>query len=413
MLEKPLISHYARVASVKSAIIEALGLLDPAQTNLTPLQSFLLAAIVLDRRPDAIVDLGTGTGCSSATLAIAAGLTGCGIVETFDYADRWGSEIAPKLLTINRTRWAPIRQHVGDLTRFDFAALLRNAQSAFIFWDAHGFEVAEAVLGKIMPVVSEKPHLVVCHDVVDNRFPWPTAARQYGGKRFWRGMDDWYRNSARTNYLNIGWCNTLVDQILPILDFCYRNQIELGSADYDIHGLDAWESIATDLGVSASSLFQMAYFCLEGTKAREFPAIVPNEPELSACQSLKFQTVPENDAKITELLSGEVQITLPRTPWTYVARLAPSVPLPGQAGVMVVGIRVVSGSAAVGVLKQDGSDFLTRKMIHAGPEPVDVHLKLADWRLAGPLLVETAAEVGGGEVIVSSLAFAPTEEKHL
>jgi predicted O-methyltransferase YrrM len=109
MLEKALISQYARVASVKSAIIEAVGLLDPAQTNLTPLQSFLLAAIVLDRRPDAIVDLGTGTGCSSATLAIAAGLNGCGIVETFDYTDRWGMEIAPKLLTINRMRWAPIR----------------------------------------------------------------------------------------------------------------------------------------------------------------------------------------------------------------------------------------------------------------------------------------------------------------
>jgi hypothetical protein len=406
MVANDLINQYARVASLRPKIIESLSLLDPAHANLAPLQSYLIAAAVLARRPDVILDLGTGTGCSSATMAIAAGANGVGTIETFDLTDRWPHEIAPKLHEIDRSHWAPIRQHVGDLTRFDYAELLRSARSVVIFWDAHGFEVAEAVLGKILPRVCDIPHLVVCHDVVDNRFPGPTTARSYNGKRFWRGMDDWYRHPDTTNCVNIGWCNALVDQILPILDFCYRNEIELQSVDYEIHRSEAWNRVARDLDVSPASLFQMACFSLEGSSAREFPPTVPNSEglDLSSLQSLEFTALSENGAAISTLSSGSVKIALPKMPWAYAAKLIPGKPLPGGAGTLVIRIKV-TGSAAVGVLNKDGSDFLARKIIRASAEPTDVTLQLTDWFAAGQLLIETAEEASGGEVVVSSLGF--------
>ena len=407
MLAKALSDQSASVASLQDTIMRSLSLLDPAHTNLFRQQACLLAATVLHRRPDLILDLGTGTGCSLATMAIAAGSIGLGSIETFDLTDRWTTELAPKLHAIDRSRWAPIHQHVGDLTRFDYTSLLRDARNVLVFWDAHGFDVAEAVLGRIMPQICDGPHLVVCHDVVDNRFPGPTTARSYGGKRFWRGMDDWYRHPETTNCVNIGWCNALVDQVLPILDFCYRNEIEFRSADFAIHGSSRWPQTADELGLPRQALFQMAYFSLETTISREFPptGLTASEPDLTGQQPLAFSCAAMNGAAIASLPSNAFKILLPKAPWSYVARLSPKAALPSRAGTLVVSTETATGSVAIGVLNKDGSDFMVRKIVRPTDQPANVTLRLTDWPTAGPILIETADDASGGEVVVSSLAF--------
>ena len=114
--------------------------------------------------------------------------------------------------------------HVGDLTEFDFFPILEPAGSVLVFWDAHGFAVADAVLTRIMPLLAERRHVVVCHDISDNRFH--PERRSYGGLPFWRGMDYFY-NKRDTTEINIGWLCAVVDQILPLTDFCFRNDIEI------------------------------------------------------------------------------------------------------------------------------------------------------------------------------------------
>ncbi|HMK78767.1 MAG TPA: hypothetical protein VK438_03920 [Xanthobacteraceae bacterium] len=408
MVATALLNQLQSLTALRSTILDTRSILDPTETNLWPSQALLLAAVVLDRRPDVILDLGTGSGGSSAAMAVAAGHNRHGTVETFDLTDRWGNEIAPKLAAVDRSRWAPVRQHAGDLTQFDYATLLKNARSALVFWDAHGFEVADAVLGRIMPVIADLSHVVICHDVVDNRFPGPTTARSYGGKRSWRGMADWYDNSDTTNCLNIGWCNTLMDQILPILDFCFRNEIELRSADFTIRKSPWWNNVAATLAIAPDDLFNMAYFSLEGTSAREFPPLRPAAANdgLPPSRPLAYRTVAENRAVVTPLTLGAVKVALPTTPWTYVARLVPEQPLPSGAGILTVRMKVASGTAAVGVLNKDGSDFIARRVVRATPEPVEVPLKLAEWQAAGSIVLQTAEDRKGGDVVVQSLSFA-------
>lgn len=121
---------------------------------------------------------------------------------------------------------------------------------------------------------------------------------------------------------------------------------------------------------------------------------------------LPLKVVPQNGASVEALVSGAAVIRLPTNPWSYAGTLLPAKALNARAGAIVVQLRVLSGTAAIGVLKLDASDFLIRKIVTPRSEPVEVILDLADWHDAGPLLIESG-EVGGGEVVVSSVAFIP------
>jgi hypothetical protein len=76
-----------------------------------------------------------------------------------------------------------------------------------------------------------------------------------------------------TDYVNLGWCASRVDQVIPLLDFCFRNGIDLHSADYDFvkaseQAPEKLAEIKTALGADADYLkqrFQYAYFSLNET----------------------------------------------------------------------------------------------------------------------------------------------------
>ena len=46
----------------------------------------------------------------------------------------------------------------------DYEQLFSTAGRVLLLWDAHGFEIAETVLGRILPVIASRPHLVLMHD---------------------------------------------------------------------------------------------------------------------------------------------------------------------------------------------------------------------------------------------------------
>src|SRR5262249_27067994 len=146
--------------------------------------------------------------------------------------ERMDSFVLPRLKGLDRSDWVEIDARSADLETFDFAPLTLNATSILVFWDAHGFGVATGVLCTLMPLIADDRHLVVCHDMADNRVSVP---REYNGLAFWRGMEDWYAAPEKRARVNIGWTHTVVDQVIPIVDFCHRNSIEFHSVDFDMH----------------------------------------------------------------------------------------------------------------------------------------------------------------------------------
>ena len=104
----------------------------------------------------------------------------------------------------------------------------RRPERSFVFWDAHGWEAAEGVLCRLMPAIAARDHIVACHDVTDSRYV--QVPRSYDGRFFWRGPAT-KEISAR---YNIGWLNTQEPQFLPLMDFLWRNDCEMRSADEDL-----------------------------------------------------------------------------------------------------------------------------------------------------------------------------------
>jgi len=126
----------------------------------------------------------------------------------------------------------------------------------------------------------------------------------------------------------------------------------------------------------------------------------------SSRQELPLRVSSQNGARVGVLSSGATDIRLPQNPWSYAATLLPAGALNEGGGTVVLELRVISGTAAIGVVRSDGSTFLTREVLSARPEPFEVGLSVANWHGAGPILVESG-ETGGGEVIVSKLSFVP------
>ena len=272
MLVEALIRHVDALVRLAPELRRILGLLDDAG-NLSELQALMLSAVVLELRPNIIIDLGTGNGNSAVTFSLSVEETGK--VYTFDLHSGWNHSLSVKLAPISHRLDGIVTAIVGDLLQYDFTPLVRDAERILVFWDAHGYDIAQHVLGNLMPLISDKPHFVICHDMTDNRFVGP-AARSYGGKRIWRGMDDFYKNPDATVAGIVGWAFTIVDQVIPIFDFCWRNDMEFRSFDQELHAKLANETrnnVMVRLGLPEYSTIHMGYFTMNETNQRFFPGV--------------------------------------------------------------------------------------------------------------------------------------------
>lgn len=264
--------HVEALAKIAPTVDQIIDALDARMHALSKPQALALAGLVMQRRPDLILDLGTGRGASACIFALAAGAIGLSTrIWTFDVEEKMQLYVLQRLTDFDRTSWVKIESVIADIESFDFAPVTTDASNILVFWDAHGYAVASGVLCNLMPLIANKRHLVICHDIADNRISVPLT---YDARGFWRGMDDWYAAPEKRARVNIGWAHTVVDQIIPILDFCHRNGVEFHSVDHGMHivGDAATRSaVAGRLGFPSYEAYAMGYFSLNETHFRNFP----------------------------------------------------------------------------------------------------------------------------------------------
>lgn len=201
-----------------------------------------IAAFTVDFRPDVILELGRGQGNSTCCFLEVANFLGgrsqCRLTS-LDVGSMWPSWTLPRLREVVHEDWfAPGDILQADILDFDFATPLAGARKPLIFWDAHGFEVAECVLGKILPLIAEKPHVVIVHDMNDGRYLMSkTEAASYSGPttRTYEDHGLWKDENSAAPFLWLGHLVSYFPEAISLFDFISRNDLPLHSADESLH----------------------------------------------------------------------------------------------------------------------------------------------------------------------------------
>ena len=245
-----------------------------------------LTATTLEFEPDVILELGRGRGNSTCAFTEALNrLGGSRKLISLCQSDDWDRLTQPRVSKVVPPSWFhPLKTLKEDILHYPYETVLNRDAKYLVFWDAHGFDVAECVLGKILPLIANRPHLVIMHDLSDARYSGPEAG-YYGANRLWRG-NDW--SGPR---LRLGHIDSSVEQAVAAVDFTSRNQIRLNSADESLHlffGSDSKKQTSMK-DLVGEEMFSLAahwfYFSLnERSGVFTFPRFEsPDEKKTSSC----------------------------------------------------------------------------------------------------------------------------------
>ena len=186
-----------------------------------------LFAAALDFAPTLIVELGRHRGNSTCVFTTAAQALG-GRVVSLCLSPRWRTETRPRIDGLVPPSWlSHLDAREEDIAAADFETLVGDAARVLVFWDAHGYHLAEHVLGRLLPALADRPHLVLAHDISDARYELPKAPTERYA--LWRG-NDWSGPRVRLGHLD-----SCVEQAVAIVDFTSRNGVTLQTAAEDIH----------------------------------------------------------------------------------------------------------------------------------------------------------------------------------
>lgn len=199
-------------------------------SDLWPFQWAQLMALALEFRPDVVLELGRGMGNSTCAFTEASYISPARWkVLSVCLSNDWHRNTLPRIRTIVSQEWLePLKVVRANILDYDFEHALAGFKRILIFWDAHGFEVAECVLGQILPLLANLEHFVLMHDLSDSRYD-SEARLNYGEHGLWKG-NDW--SGPR---LKLGIIDSSVEQSIAALDFATRNRITLDSADHSFH----------------------------------------------------------------------------------------------------------------------------------------------------------------------------------
>lgn len=185
-------------------------------------------------QPNLILELGREMGNSTCVFTEAAnsleGISDCRVVSIC-WSDTFSKTTVPRLRDrglVDEHWFKRLECRQADILDMDYGALLSPFKRIMVFWDAHGFEVAGCVLGRILPVIQGKEHYLLMHDLSDQRY-MSKDSFAYDGNDIWAGDS---HGDAR---LILGHVNSAVAQSIAIVDFCSRNDLDLESADHTFH----------------------------------------------------------------------------------------------------------------------------------------------------------------------------------
>lgn len=209
-------------------LMEAVG----RKSDLSPYQWAQLFAFAVEFRPELIIELGRGYGNSTcvfleAARHLAEGGSPCRVVSLC-LTSAWHDETVGRVAPLCDAGWhARGKVLRGDILEYDFPAEIGAAKRVLVFWDAHGPEVADCVLSRVVPRIADRPHAILMHDISDAVYDQSNPS--YADSHLWDG------ECATEHAFRVGRIQSSVTQAVLALDFTGRNGIALHTAAEDLH----------------------------------------------------------------------------------------------------------------------------------------------------------------------------------
>jgi len=253
-----------------------------------------LVSVVLEFKPDLILELGRGYGNSLCAMALGlkllrpqpARLVSICMASEFMEVSRpyLESHLADSSL------FAPVEVMTKNILDHDFRVDLQRAQRVLVFWDAHGYDLAIDLLARLFPMLVEKPHLALVHDMADLGYVEP-ACRRYDSVPLWHAM-----GSAPPKFI-LGDVGTQYEEGIALVDFLGRNAVPFRSAEASYFPELTTEQVAElerRFGEDFSRLGFWYHFSLNDAGGRRitFPTPMPRLVEPAAAVSQPEQSVP-------------------------------------------------------------------------------------------------------------------------
>jgi hypothetical protein len=372
--------------------------------DLAPVQWAQIYSVTLDFQPDLIVELGRGRGNSTALFCQAIATLGHGKIVSLCQTGDWAAITVPRLAKVVGPSWfEPLDAQIVDIRTADFASILGDHQRVLLLWDAHGFEIAEVVLGEILPRLLDRTHLVLMHDVVDNRHNG--HGRSYRQQPLWKGEDRQPRTGGReVPRVNIGWMQSAQDQVIAITDFSTRNDLVIESAEDElVQFFTASPPRADEMRAALGDDFfstaaPWAFFTLTGKAGPfEFPSVTGRR-SFAHRGAVVVEEVPQFPATV---------ITIARQ-WAYAAawtwRATDTLPF-GADVWLRLRLHVEDGSVGIGLLDPNNlRHFIVRRALSPTSGSIDVLLPVKDPARPGQLVIQTWAEPVSARIRVDELS---------
>ena len=354
--------------------------------DLGPAQWAQWYSVALGFAPDLIIELGRGYGNSTALFGQAAWRLGRTKIVSLCQSGEWASIVAPRIARIVEPGWFEnIDARRADILSADYAEIIADHQRVLVLWDAHGFDIAELVLGEILPRLLDRQHLLLMHDISDNRYA--VVPRSYGGGPLWKGSSWQQRTGAWNTRVNIGWMNSIQDQVIALADFAARNDVEIGSADHEYarffaanpaHAVEMRQRLGDEL---FAVIGHWAFLSLTG-KTGPFHC-----PGMSGWRTATNRC----DIVTDQLPRRPATITTDAVPWAYAATSAwrPSTnPPPNTPAWIRCRLRVEGGAIGISLLTPDDSAFVQSQVV-SSTGPASVLLPVPDLAQRGRLVLHT------------------------
>jgi hypothetical protein len=121
----------------------------------------------IQTKPRLIVELGRGYGNSTCLFTEASQQVDCKVVSIGDDAGRaFERKTWPSVQRLVEPSWHRSLTIVQeDITKLDFRLILGENQRTLLFWDAHGESLARFIIDRVFPLLMQREHQVVVHDI--------------------------------------------------------------------------------------------------------------------------------------------------------------------------------------------------------------------------------------------------------